>query len=138
MVLKRPSEILVFLVMYKIHFTKTIIWNSIINFITKLKVKQRVQSSLQLTQLHWWDILKSNFIVSALFKYKELLAEYIKENWNRFLDDYYTVSRGSQISPEELLLTLHSINPLIQFTMEYSKAQIQFLDILIKRNQNGI
>ena len=38
------------------------------------------------------------------FKYGELLAEYIKENWNRFLDDCYTVLRSSQISPEELLL----------------------------------
>ena len=102
-------------------FYKTI-WNSIINFITKLKVQQWVQSSLQLTQLN----------------YGELLAEYIKENWNRFLDDCYTVLRSSQISPEELLLTLHSINLSIQFTMEYSKAQILFLDILIKRNENGI
>ena len=72
------------------------------------------------------------------FKYGELLAEYIKENWNHFLDDCYTVLRSSQISPEELLLTLHSINLSIQFTMEYSKAQILFLDILIKRNENGI
>ena len=36
------------------------------NFITKLKVQQWVQSSLQLTQLYRWDILKSNIIVSAL------------------------------------------------------------------------
>ena len=72
------------------------------------------------------------------FKYGELLAEYIKENWNHFLDDCYTVLRSSQISPEELLLTLNSINPSIQFTMEYSKDQIPFLDILIKRNENGI
>ena len=74
----------------------------------------------------------------CIFKYGELLAEYIQENWNRFLDDCYTVLRSSQISPEELLLTLHSINLSIQFTMEYSKAQILFLDILIKRNENGI
>ena len=54
------------------------------------------------------------------------------------MDDCYTVLRSSQISPEELLLTLNSINPSIQFTMEYSKDQIPFLDILIKRNENGI
>ena len=72
------------------------------------------------------------------FKYGELLAEHVKENWNRFLDDCYTVLRSSQISPEELLLTLNSINPSIQFTMEYSKDQIPFLDILIKRNKNSI
>ena len=34
------------------------------------------------------------------FKYGELLAEYIKKNGNRFLDDFYTVLRSSQISPE--------------------------------------
>ena len=72
------------------------------------------------------------------FKYGERLAEHIKENWNRFLDDCYTVLRCSQISPEELLLALNLINPSIQFTMEYSKDQIQFLDILIKRNENDI
>ena len=98
-------------------FCKTIIWNSILNFITKLKVKQWVQSLFQLTQL---------------------LAEYIKQNWNRFLDDCYTVLRSSQSSPGKLLLTLNSINHSIQFTMEYSKDQIPFLDILIKRNKSGI
>ena len=86
----------------------TIIWNSITNFITKLKVHQWVKSLLQLTQLYRWNIL---------------------------LDECYTVLRSSQISPEELLLTLNSINPSIQFTMEYSKDQIPFLDILIKRTK---
>ena len=66
------------------------------------------------------------------------IAENIKQNWNRFLDDCYTVLRTSQISSGKLLLTLNSINPSIQFTMEYSKGQIPFLDILIKTNENGI
>ena len=39
------------------------------------------------------------------FKYGELLAGTF------FVDDCYTVLRSSQISPEELLLTLNSINP---------------------------
>ena len=54
------------------------------------------------------------------------------------MDDSYTVLRSSQSSPEELLLTLNSINTSIHFIMEYSKDQIPFLDILIKRNENGI
>ena len=37
-----------------------------------------------------------------------------------------------------LSLTLNSINPSIRFTMEYSKDQIPFLDILIKRSGSGI
>ena len=40
---------------------------------------------------------------ACTFKYGEILAEYIKENWNRFLDEYCTVLKSSQISPEELL-----------------------------------
>ena len=82
-------------------------------------------------QLHHWDTLKSNFI-------GELLVEYVKENWNHFLDACYTVLRSSHISPEELLLTLNSINSLIQFIMDYNKDQILFLDILIKRNKSSI
>ena len=74
----------------------------------------------------------------SIFKYGELLAEYIKENWNSSLDDCYTVSRSSQINPEELLLTLNSINPSIQFFVKYSKDQILFLGVLIKRDENGI
>ena len=105
------------------------------NFINKFNVQQWVQSSFQLTLRYEWDILKSNFILA---KYGELLAEYIKENWYRFQDDCYTALRNSQICLEELLLTLSSINPSIQFTIEYSKDQIPILDTLIKRNENGI
>ena len=73
-----------------------------------------------------------------IFTQGQLLADYIRENWNSFLDDCYIVLRSSQINPEKLLLTLNSINQSIQFTMEYSKDQIPFLDILIMRNENGI
>ena len=78
------------------------------NFTTKLKVQQWVKSSVQLTQLYRWNIL---------------------------LDECYKVLRSNQISPEKLLLTLNSINPSIQFTMEHSKDQIPFLDILKKRTK---
>ena len=75
---------------------------------------------------------------ACTFKHEELLAEYIKENQNHFLHDCYTVLRSSQISLEELLLTLNSINPSIQFTTEDFNDQIPFLGILIRRNENGI
>ena len=54
-------------------------------------------------------------------KYGELLAKYIKENWNHFLDDCSKGLRSSQIIHEEVLLTLNSVNPSIQFTMKDSK-----------------
>ena len=63
----------------------------------------------------------------CFFEYGELLDECIQENWNRFLDDCYTVLRSSQICPEELLLSL-----------EHSKDQIRFLHILRKKNENSI
>ena len=73
---------------------------------------------------------------ACTFKYGKHLAEYNKEKCNCFLDDCYIDLWSRKISSEELLLK--SVNPSIQFTMEYSKHQILFLDILIKRNGNGI
>ena len=52
-----------------------------------------------------------------------------KSGYPKMLDDCCTVLRSSQISPEELLLILKSISTA-QFTMEHSKDQITFLDIL--------
>ena len=75
---------------------------------------------------------------ACTFKYGELLGGHIKKNWNHFLHDCYTVFRSSQISPGELWLTLHLVDPSIQFAMEYIKDQIPFLDILITRNENCI
>ena len=105
-------------------------------FITKLKVQQWVQSSLQLTHLYRWGILKSNFIVPAFFIMESFQLNISRKTKTVFWM-CYTVLRSSQIKPEELLLTLNSINFLIQFTMEYSKDQIPFTDILIKRNEDG-
>ena len=42
----------------------------------------------------------------------------------------------NKINPNDLLSILNSINPSIQFTMEYSKDAIHFLDILIKHNND--
>ena len=69
---------------------------------------------------------------------ENLQLNILKKTGTVFLDDCYTVSRSSQISHGELLLTINSINSSIHFTIEYSKDQIPFLDILIKRNENGI
>ena len=51
---------------------------------------------------------------------KENNTHVIKSNWGRL---------ESQYIPD---------SPSIQFIMEYNKDQIPFLDILIKRNENGI
>ena len=51
---------------------------------------------------------------ACIFKYREVLAEHIREDWNRFSDDCYTNLSCSQIIPEKLLLTLNPINLSIQ------------------------
>ena len=65
-------------------------------------------------------------------KFGKDLGNFIFENWSRFFDDCETLLEESKIN--DLLDILNSINPSIQFTMEYSKDLIPFLDILIKRN----
>ena len=67
-------------------------------------------------------------------KFKEDSGNFIFENWSRFLDDCETLLEENKINPNNLLNTSDSINPSIQFTMEYSKDAIPFLDILIKCN----
>ena len=47
-----------------------------------------------------------------------------------------TLLEENKINPNDLLNILNSINPSIQFTMEYSKDVIPFLNILIKRNND--
>ena len=69
-------------------------------------------------------------------KFGKDLGNFIFENWSRFFDDCETLLEESKIN--DLLDILNSINPSIQFTMEYSKDAIPFLDILIKRNNNKI
>ena len=44
----------------------------------------------------------------------------------------------NKINPNDLLSILNSIKPSIEFTMEYNKDAIPFLDILIKRNNDKI
>ena len=66
------------------------------------------------------------------------LGNFIFENWSRFLHDCNTLSEENKINPNDLLSILNSINSSIQFTMEYSKDAIPFLDILIKCNNYKI
>ena len=71
-------------------------------------------------------------------KFGEELGNFIFENWSRFLDDCETLLEENKIKPNDLLSISNSINPSIQFKMEYSKDAIPFLDILIKRNNENI
>ena len=65
-------------------------------------------------------------------QFGEDFGNFIFENWKRFLDDFKTLLEENKIN-RDYLLSIFNSNPSIQFTMEYSKDAIPFLDILIKR-----
>ena len=79
-------------------------------------------------------------LTTGFFKltFYDLCRDKFGENWSRFLDDCETLLEENKINPNDLLSILNSINPSIQFTMEYSKDAILFLDILTKRNHDKI
>ena len=96
---------------------------------------------LWLFSLMWNGVMKMFELSICLVTDDRFCIRYLKYTWTVFwmtAMSWMTVLRSSQISPEELLLTLNSINPSIQFIMEYSKDQIPFLVILMKRNENDI
>ena len=66
------------------------------------------------------------------------VRSFIFENWSRFLDDCEILLDSSLLTPEQLLEILNSLNQNIQFTMEKSTTEIPFLDIMIKRSDDGI
>ena len=81
-------------------------------------------------ELTFYDLCKD--------KFREDLGNFIFENWSRFLNDCETLLEVCKINRNYLLSILNSINPSIQFPMEYSKNAILFLEILIKRNNDKI
>ena len=92
---------------------------------------------------HLSNLSKCSNGVSQLLFYKicrnkwgEDWGNFIFEKWSSFLDDYETLLEESKINPNGFLNILNSMKPSIQFTMEYSKDAIRFLDILITQNND--
>ena len=71
-------------------------------------------------------------------QYNATVKKFILDNWSRFLDDCEILLDKNLIKPEQLLSLLNSIHKEIQFTMESSDSEIAFLDVLIKRTNQGI
>ena len=69
-------------------------------------------------ELTFYDLYKDRFGVD--------LGNFIFENWSRLLDDCETLLEENKINPNDLLSILNSINPSIQFIMEYSIVKIPF------------
>ena len=79
-----------------------------------------------------------HFYNNYKLKWGKEFQELIFKHWSRFLDDCQTPLDKNTVKPKELLESLNSVNEPIQFTMESSDKEIPILDILIKRDNNGI
>ena len=66
-------------------------------------------------------------------KFTPPVSNYFEQNWKRFLDYCFIFLRLSLIKSNKLLDVLNNINPAIQFIMETSDTQPQFLDIMMNK-----
>lgn len=59
------------------------------------------------------------------------LAEYVKGNWKRFLDDCFIIWVNSEEELTEFHEIINNLHSDIKFTIEKSEKQLPFLDILL-------
>lgn len=80
--------------------------------------------------------LEHQLISTITVKYGESFATYIRNNWKRFLDDCF-ILWNTDISVENFHSELNGLNEHIQFTMNRSKSEMPFLDVLVKITENN-
>ena len=59
------------------------------------------------------------------------LAEYVKNNWKRFLDDCFIIWLDSEKELTDFHEVINNLHSDIDFTIEKSEKQLSFLDILL-------
>ena len=69
-------------------------------------------------------------------KYGKSCRDHIEQSLKLYLDDGFLILNESLISSKDLLDELNGMNKSIQFTMDTSKTEIPFLDVLVKLKQN--
>ena len=65
-------------------------------------------------------------------------GEYIRNTWKRYLDDVFILWTKPREELEKFHKLLNTLNPNIQFTIEYSDCSIPFLDIMVTKRQTNI
>nr|XP_034325343.1 uncharacterized protein LOC117689218 [Crassostrea gigas] len=90
-----------------------------------------------------YSILVMGYFEEILYQKaeKELdqkISEHLKHSWKRYLDDCFIFWEESEEDLHEFHSLLNSLNPNIQFTMEFSDCSISFLDIMVLKNQSKI
>ena len=58
--------------------------------------------------------------------------------WLRFIDDIFTIWTHGEDKLKEFLKFINSINPGIQFTCDYSRDSVNFLDVTVSADECGI
>ncbi len=66
------------------------------------------------------------------------VATKIEQNWKRFLDDCFIIWDDDDGNIDYLTRTLNELHPDIQFTVNISKQEIPFLDVLVIKNGSVI
>ena len=105
---------------------------------TKSKVQAMGTTFSQPTQIQQKESFELMFYDICGNIFGKDLGNLIFENWSRFLDDCETLLEENKINLHDSLSILNSIDLSIQFKMEYSKAVIPFLEILIKCTNDKI
>jgi hypothetical protein len=67
--------------------------------------------------------------------YGQEFASYVRQNWKRFLDDCFIIW-NSDIPVEIFHTELNSLNDHIRFTINRSKIEMPFLDVLTEIYKN--
>ena len=75
---------------------------------------------MRLFELRFYDLCRD--------KYEEDLENFAFENWSHFFDDCENLFKDDKMNTNNILSILNSVSPSIQFTMEYSKDAIPFVD----------
>ena len=70
--------------------------------------------------------------------YKLVVSKFFEKHWFWFLNDCEILLSTKLIEPNELLTLLNQVNPNLQFTMERSTTNLQFLDIMINKSRRKI
>ena len=66
------------------------------------------------------------------------LADYIKDNWKRFLDDCFILWSKGEENLKKFHSILNNLHPDLKFTIEYNDERLPFLDVLLIKSNNRI
>ena len=82
--------------------------------------------------------LERSMYQDARNRFGEETGTFNEDNWMRYLDDCYINWTFEEQRLKVFNELLNSLNTNVRFTVEYSKEQIAFLDVLIKKDKDRL